>query len=69
MPRSVTLRDELRTEDLLLMIEWMSNEHVYRYLNEHQQITEQLKQVYDARLLILTPLFNRNGRFFMICTA
>ena len=69
MPRSVTLRDELRTEDLLLMIEWMSNEHVYRYLNEHQQITEQLKQVYDARLPILTPLFNRNGRFFMICTA
>ena len=27
----------------------MANEHVYRYLNEHQQINVQLKQVYDVR--------------------
>ena len=69
MSQRISLRTELRTEDLLLMIKWMSNEHVYRYLNEHQQITTQLKQVYDARLPVFTPLFNRNGRFFMICTG
>ena len=45
MSQRISLRTELRTEDLLLMIKWMSNEHVYRYLNEHQQITAQLKQV------------------------
>ena len=45
------------------------NEHVYRYLNEHQQIAAQLRQVYDARLPVFTPLFNQNGRFFMICTG
>lgn len=27
----------------------MANEHVYRYLNEHQQINMQLKQVYAVR--------------------
>lgn len=27
----------------------MANEHVYRYLNEHQQINVQLKQVYAVR--------------------
>ena len=69
MSQRISLRTELRTEDLLLMIKWMSNEHVYRYLNEHQKITTQLKQVYDARLPVFTPLFNRNGRFFMICTG
>ena len=63
------LRSELREEDLLLLIRWMSNEHVYRFLNEHQQITSQLKQIYDSRLPVLTPLFNRNGRFFLICTG
>ena len=65
MSQRISLRTELRTEDLLLMIKWMSNEHVYRYLNEHQQITTQLKQVHDARLPAFTPLFNRNGRCFM----
>lgn len=69
MSQWISLRTEVRTEDLPLMIKWMSNEHVYRYLNEHQQITAQLKQVYDARLPVITPLFNRNGRFFMICTG
>ena len=33
MSQRISLRTELRTEDLLLMIKWMSNEHVYRYLN------------------------------------
>ena len=43
--------------------------HVYQYLNEHQQISAQLKQIYDARLPVFTPLFNRNGQFYIICTG
>ena len=67
MASSVSLRAELQAEDLLLLMRWMANDHVYRYLNEHQQIAAQLKQVYDARLPLLTPLFNQNGPFRMIC--
>ena len=69
MSKLVALRSELNENDLKLLIRWMSNEHIYRFLNEHQQITSQLKQIYDARLPVFTPLFNRNGRFFMICTG
>ena len=69
MPNLVTLRADIQPDDLSRMMNWMANEHVYRYLNEHQQINVQLKQVYDARLPVLTPLFNRNGRFLMICTG
>lgn len=69
MKQIAYLRSELSDKDLLLLIRWMSNEHVYRFLNEHQQITSQLKNIYDSRLPVLTPLFNRNGRFFLICTA
>lgn len=69
MSQLAYLRTELCKEDLLRLIRWMSNEHVYRFLNEHQQIAAQLKQIYDARLPVFTPLFNRNGRFAMICTG
>lgn len=49
MEQHVILRKELNERDLLLLIRWMSNEHVCQYLNEHQQISAQLKQIYDAR--------------------
>lgn len=48
MEQHVILRKELNERDLLL-IRWMLNEHVCQYLNEHQQISAQLKQIYDAR--------------------
>ena len=38
MAQRVVLRMDLNENDLLLLIRWMSNEHVYRFLNEHQQI-------------------------------
>ncbi|MGN0746011.1 MAG: GNAT family N-acetyltransferase [Aristaeellaceae bacterium] len=69
MSQLAFLRTDLSGEDLQLLIRWMSNEHVYRFLNEHQQIAAQLKQIYDARLPVFTPLFNRNGRFYMICAG
>ena len=45
MSKLVALRSELNEHDLKLLIRWMSNEHIYRFLNEHQQITSQLKQI------------------------
>lgn len=64
---SVILRTEICPGDLTAMMRWMANPHVYRYMNEHRRITERLRQVYDARLPVLTPLFNQGGRFLMIC--
>ena len=67
MAQRVVLRMDLNENNLLLLIRWMSNEHVYQFLNEHQQITAHLKNIYDSRLPVFTPLFNRTGRFYMIC--
>ena len=69
MEQHVILRKDLSEGDLLLLIRWMANERVYQFLNEHQQISSQLKQVYDARLPVFTPLFNRNGPFYILCTG
>lgn len=67
MHRKISLRTELMQEDLSKMILWTSNDRVCRYLNEHRRITAHLKQVYDSRLPVFTPLFNQNGRFYMLC--
>lgn len=69
MEQHVILRKDLSEGDLLLPIRWMANGHVYQFLNEHQQISSQLKQIYDARLPVFIPLFNRNGPFYIICTG
>ena len=63
---SVALRTEILPTDLTAMMRWLANPHVSHNLNEHEQITAQLHQIYDARLPVLTPLFNQNGRFWMI---
>ena len=63
---SVTLRTEILPTDLTAMMRWLANPHVSHNLNDHEQITAQLHQIYDARLPVLTPLFNQNGRFWMI---
>lgn len=63
---SVALRTEILPTDLTAMMRWLANPHVSHNLNEHEQIITRLHQIYDARLPVLTPLFNQNGRFWMI---
>lgn len=67
--RKVSLRTELMQENLSKMILWTSNDRVCRHLNEHRRITARIKQVYDSRLPVFTPLFNQNGRFYMLCAG
>lgn len=69
MRRKVSLRTELMQENLSKMILWTSNDRVCRHLNEHRRITARIKQVYDSRLPVFTPLFNQNGRFYILCAG
>lgn len=63
----VLLRTELVENDLTLLREWMTDPEVCRYLNEEKNISPQLNALAGLYLPVLTPLFNQNGRFFMVC--
>lgn len=52
---SVTLRTEILPADWPAMMRWLANQHVSHNLNEHEQITAQLRYLYNARLPVLTP--------------
>ena len=65
---SVFLRTEIYPEDIPLLIRWMENPHVTRYLNEDENIAASLRTL--ARSVpapMLTWRFNQGGRFFLIC--
>ena len=67
---SVFLRTEIYPEDIPLLIRWMENPHVTRYLNEDENIAASLRTL--ARSVpapMLTWRFNQGGRFFLICQA
>ena len=40
---SVFLCDNITRKDVLALIDWMSNEHITKYLNEDNNIVYQLK--------------------------
>ncbi len=64
---TILLKNEITQADLAAFERWMNNAAVTRYLNEHRQISAHLRAVREARLPVLMPLFNRDGRFWMIC--
>ena len=64
---TIQLKSEITPDDLTALERWMNSAAVTRYLNEHRQISAHLRAVREARLPVLTPLFNRDGRFWMIC--
>ena len=64
---TIQLKNEITPDDLHALERWMSNGAVTRYLNEHSRISAHLRAVREARLPVLTPLFNQDGRFWMIC--
>ncbi len=65
----VNLKQEVTRNDALLIMDWMENHEVTRYLNEAADITSEIKQAINrVNMLILTHLFNRNGSFYLIRT-
>lgn len=65
----VNLRPEITREDAYLVMQWMSDHEVSRFLNEKQNVTSAMERTLErVELPILTHLFNHNGSFFIVCT-
>lgn len=66
--QQVMLRQEVTRNDALVIKDWLNNHKVSRYLNESKHITNELSNIINrVNMYILTHLFNRDGRFYMIC--
>ena len=67
-PPFVSLRPEITRSDALTLMDWLDDESVTRHLSDPRQVSRFIAQAIDrVRLPVLTPLFNRGGRFFMAC--
>ncbi|KAF5083594.1 GNAT family N-acetyltransferase [Oscillibacter ruminantium] len=65
---SIFLRPEIRTCDVTQLIRWMENPHITRYLNEDEEIADELSAMLrEVPEPLLSLQFNRYGRFFLIC--
>lgn len=65
----VCLRPEVTQSDVQLLKAWTSDREVTRFLNEENNISGVLNALLGrSDIPVLTPLFNRDGRFFMLCT-
>lgn len=64
---NIQLRQEVFSDDAWRIIDWLEDDEVTRYLNEHHNVTNSIKQVLDrVNMPILTHLFNQNGSFFIV---
>ncbi len=64
----ITLRSEITRDDLGRLRRWAGDAEVVRYLNEQTDITLLLDELLSRDdVPVYAPLFNRDGRFFMLC--
>ena len=67
---SIFLRADIQPDDISLLIRWMENPSVTRYLNEAPDIGCSLRQLLQT---VPAPMlqfhFNQAGRFFLVCRA
>jgi RimJ/RimL family protein N-acetyltransferase len=65
--KSVMLNQEITKSDAIVIMNWMENHEVTKYLNEVTNISSEIKQAVDRiNMSIMTHLFNRDGSFFLI---
>ena len=63
----IFLRSEITRENALTLITWLKDKEVTKYLSDPQDISDSIEQVIrKTNLPVLTHLFNRNGRFYMV---
>lgn len=65
---SIFLRADIQHNDLALLIRWLENPGITRYMNEDPTAARQLRQLSAS---VPAPMLrfhlNRQGRFFLIC--
>ena len=65
----INLKQEVTRNDAMVIMNWMKNNEVTKYLNESVNITYEIQQAIDkVNMFIMTHLFNRDGSFFLIHT-
>jgi regulator of nucleoside diphosphate kinase len=63
----IFLRSEITRENALTLVQWMKDSEVTKYLSDPEGVSDSIEQVVQrTNLPILTHLFNRDGRFYMI---
>jgi len=63
----VSLRPEITRSHALTLMNWLEDERVTRYLSDSGTVSRLIEEAVDrAQMPILTHLFNRGGRFFMV---
>ena len=64
----ISLCPEITRQDALKLMDWLQDEDVTRFLSDSHGVSRMIEQVIGrVQLPILTHLFNRGGRFFMVC--
>jgi regulator of nucleoside diphosphate kinase len=63
----VSLRPEITRTHAMILMDWLEDERVTRYLSDSRNVSRFIAQAVDRTPLpILTHLFNQGGRFFMV---
>lgn len=63
----VFLCSEITRENALTLIKWLKDSEVTKYLSDPGDVSNVIEQVVNrTNLPVLTHLFNRNGRFYMV---
>ena len=63
----VFLCSEITRENALTLVKWLKDKEVTKYLSDPQDVSDSIEQVvYNTNLPVLTHLFNRDGRFYMV---
>ncbi len=63
----VSLRPEITRTHALILMDWLEDERVTRYLSDSSSVSRFIAEAVDrTQMPILTHLFNQGGRFFMV---
>ena len=65
--KNVMLNQEVTKNDAIVIMNWMENNEVTKYLNELSNIALEIREAVDrVNMSVMTHLFNRDGSFFLI---
>ncbi len=63
----ICLCPEITRDDALTMVRWLEDGEVRRYLSDSGDVSRKIRQTVDrVGLPVLTHLFSRDGRFYMV---